>query len=557
MPISKQEIIRAISIFLNMPKFLQKLTFASLLFFMALVVFQRCAQTASPPGGKKDTLAPKMIISIPLNKSKNYIGKKIELNFNEYVNIRNLNQELLITPNVGTYETRIRPTGLTLLLDSTLKANTTYTFNFRNAIEDMSERNIGKNIKLVFSTGTDIDSLQISGHVKQLETNKKVESVLVGLYPYIDTLRIDLAKPYYFTKTDTSGNYQIENIAAGKYYMAAFADINNNLIYNSNKESVDFITQNYIDLNSNQFQDFNIALQNQDPLKISKTTSTAKTVLYELSRGVKDIDIDPKTLAYQIESYRNLRFYVGNVEHQDTVRITANITDSLNRKTTLLLKLKFREANKKEKPTTAALRMEVIPASNHLLSPEDSIVIKFQKPIARVNTKAISFVTGPDEEIQLPDEAFRWNKFVNELSIQKSYLPLRTKFELKFAKHAFVSVEKDSSQIFTQAFEFQDLENYGSISGRINSPKGNHLFQLIKSDTKEIAYQQIGLNTFNFPHVEPGIYELRAIEDRNGNGIWDLGNFKTKQKPESIYFFPNKIKLKANFQISDVLISIQ
>jgi len=291
-------------------------------------------------------------------------------------------------------------------------------------------------------------------------------------------------------------------------------------------------------------------------MKISKTTSTAKTVLYELSRGVKEIDIEPKTLAYQIESNRNLRFYVGNVEHQDTVRITANVIDSLNRVTTLSLKLKFREANKKEKPTTAALRMEVFPASNHLLSPEDSISIKFPKPIAFINTKAISFITGPDEEIQLPDEAYRWNKFVNELSIQKSYLPLRTKFELKLGKHAFVSVEKDSSQTFTQAFEFQDLENYGSISGRIDSPKGNHLFQLIKSNTKSVAYQQIGLNTFNFQHVEPGIYELRAIADRNGNGFWDLGNFKTKQKPESIYFFPNKIKLKANFQISDVLISI-
>jgi uncharacterized protein (DUF2141 family) len=520
-------------------------------------MFQRCAQTASPPGGKKDTLAPKIVTSIPLNKSKIYTGKKIELNFNEYVTIRNLNQELLITPNVGTYETRIRPTGVTLLLDSTLHKNTTYTFNFRNAIEDMSERNKGKNIKLVFSTGSDIDSLQINGQVKHLETNKKLESILVGLYPYTDTLRIDQAKPYYFTKTDTSGNYQIENIAAGKYYMAAFNDINNNLVYNSNKEPVDFITQNFIDLKKSQTQDFKIALQNQDPLKISKTTSTAKTVLYELSRGVKSIELQPKNLSYQIESHRNLRFYVGTVEHQDTVRISAIVTDSLNRKTTLALKLKFREPNKKEKVVNTPLRMEVLPASNHLLSPEDSIVIKFQKPIALINTKAISFVTGPDEEIQLPDEAYNWNSYVNELSIQKAYLPLRNRFELKFAKHAFVSVEKDSSQIFTQAFEFQDLENYGSISGSINTAKGKHVFQLIKSDTKALAYQQTGENTFNFPHVEPGLYELRAIEDRNGNGLWDLGNFKTKEKPESIYFFPGKIKLKANFQISDVLISTQ
>ena len=104
------------------------------LFITALLMIQSCAQMASPPGGKKDTLAPKLVTSVPLNKSKNYKGKKLELTFNEYVNVKNLNQELLITPNIGTYETRIRPNGLSILLDSTLKDQTTYTFNFRNAI---------------------------------------------------------------------------------------------------------------------------------------------------------------------------------------------------------------------------------------------------------------------------------------------------------------------------------------------------------------------------------------------------------------------------------------
>ena len=192
------------------------------------LLLQSCAQMASPPGGKKDTLAPKILSSSPLHKSKNFKGKKIELTFSEYVNVRNLNQELLITPSVGTYETKLRPTGLSLLLDSALKENTTYTFNFRNAIEDMSERNVGKNIKLVFSTSENIDSLSIQGKVKSLQLNKAVENVLVALYPFTDTLRIDKTKPYYFTKTDTSGLYVLENIAAGKYYMAAFQDLNNN-----------------------------------------------------------------------------------------------------------------------------------------------------------------------------------------------------------------------------------------------------------------------------------------------------------------------------------------
>ena len=72
------------------------------LFITTLLIIQSCAQMANPPGGKKDTLAPQLVTSIPLNKSKNYKGKKLELTFNEYINVRNLNQELLITPNIGT-----------------------------------------------------------------------------------------------------------------------------------------------------------------------------------------------------------------------------------------------------------------------------------------------------------------------------------------------------------------------------------------------------------------------------------------------------------------------
>ena len=147
-----------------MHKFLK--TSLLIIFFglgISLVLLQSCAQMASPPGGKKDTLAPVVTSSIPLNKSKNFKGQKIELNFNEYITVKSLNQELLITPTIGNYETRIRPTGLTLLLDSALKDKTTYTFNFRNAIEDVAERNKGKNIKLVFSTAETIDSSRQTG----------------------------------------------------------------------------------------------------------------------------------------------------------------------------------------------------------------------------------------------------------------------------------------------------------------------------------------------------------------------------------------------------------
>jgi hypothetical protein len=250
------------------------------------------------------------------------------------------------------------------VLDSALKDHTTYTFNFRNAVEDIAERNKGKNIKLVFSTANTIDSLKIEGRVKHLLTNKKADNITVGLYPYTDSLSIDKAKPYYFVRTDTSGTYALENLAAGKYYIAAFDDANNNLLYNSAKESVDFLTEPFIDLQKNEKRDFKIALQNQDPLKLSKTTSTAKTILYEFSRGIKAADLhfsSSEKPLYQIENDRNLRIYAGGLNKADTLKIEAAVEDSVGRKYEFKLKAKFRELAKKEKSTYVALGFDVFP----------------------------------------------------------------------------------------------------------------------------------------------------------------------------------------------------
>lgn len=524
----------------------------------ALLIVLSCAQMASPPGGKKDTLAPKLITSIPLNKSKNYTGKKLELTFNEYVNVRNLNQELLITPNVGTYQTRIRPNGLSILLDSALKDQTTYTFNFRNSIEDMSERNVGKNIKLVFSTSSNIDSLSITGKIKSMDQNKAFENVLVGLYPYHDTLRIDKSKPYYFTKTDTSGIYTLENLAQGKYYMAAFIDGNNNLLYNSNKEPVDFMTEPFFTLTKNETKNFSISLQNLDPLKITKTTSTAKTVLYEMSRGIKSLALEnKKDLIYQIEGNKNIRIYIKNQDAKDTLFLSANVTDSLDRNYKIPLKVKFREIVKKEKIVQTPLQVTYLPFQGKYVSPEDSLVLNFPKPVISWDSKRVQFKTEENETITLPDEAYLWNKYSNQLTIKKSFLPYREKFTLHLEKGAFVSAENDSSDLQKQAFQFQDLEEYGSIEGKVGERPQHYIVQLLNASNMQVLYEQTTSQKFNFLHVEPGIYIIRAIEDKNRNGYKDIGNFLLKTKPESIFYLDGKIKLKANFQITDLLINTQ
>ena len=213
----------------------------------------------------------------------------------------------------------------------------------------------------------------------------------MGLYPYNDTLRIDKSKPYYFTKTDTSGIYTLENLAQGKYYMAAFIDGNNNLIYNSNKEPVDFMTEPFFTLNKNETKNFSISLQNLDPLKITKITSTAKTVLYEMSRGIKALELEnKKDLIYQIEGNKNIRIYVKNQEVKDTLFLNANLVDSLDRNYKIPLKVKFRELIRKEKVTQTPLTLSYLPTQGKYVSPEDSLVLTFPKPVISWDSKRVN-----------------------------------------------------------------------------------------------------------------------------------------------------------------------
>jgi len=543
-------------------KIKQFFLFAWVLLIFSIIIGS-CAQVASPPGGKKDTLSPQIVSSIPAQKSKNYSGRKIELTFNEYVDIKNVNQELLVTPSIGFFETKINPKGLSILLDSNLKQQTTYTFNFRNAVSDISERNVAKNVKLVFSTGSLIDSLSIKGNVKHLENNKNVENALVALYPYTDTLSIEKIKPYYFTKTDTSGNYLLENLAAGKYFMASFIDINNNLLVNSNKEAFDLYPAKMLDLKSPiENINFKLSVQNRDSLKIVKTTTTAKTILYEFNRGLKKVSIKSsknkqEKFVYQIENKQNLRLFKGTIDPIDTLYLDITTVDSLDREKVFKVKSKFREPNKKEKISKQVFNFIVTPKPTSKFSPIDSIIIDFQKPLASWNIQKLYFKKDSLHFMAIDKNNIKLNSQQNQLIIPYTIIP-KKKVSLILEKNAFISIEQDTSDKFEIPIEKENVENYGLISGKLINPKKNttYIVQLLNERDYSIAYQQKTKDVFSFSYILPETYLIRVIEDITNDGYWTPGNIKTYSKPERIFFFSGKLKLKANFELTDNTIFI-
>ena len=533
--------------------------------FILLIAYQyflsSCAQVKAPPGGDKDTLSPQIVRSFPLNQSLNFKEKRIELEFDEYIKTTNLRTELLVTPSIGFYETKIKPKSVTLLLDSALKDNTTYTFNFREGIEDATERNKGLNIKLVFSTSDQIDSLSIKGQVKDLFSNEEIEKALVGLYPWSDSLRIDQVKPYYFTQTDTSGFFNLENLAWGKYYLAAFTDKNANLIFNPNEEKIDFITDQYIELDTNErYFHFQLAPSNLDSIRLGKTSVNAKTIQFDFRKPFKEyqiLNIDSLKLPFQNIKNQSLIFYNNRSISGDTLDLSLRLTDSLDRDSTYSLQVYFRESIEKKEREKGSFNFIRKSNGRSRLDPNDSLILEFKMPIAKINSDSIWFYEDSTNFKVYPIEKYRINYDKTTITIPSELLPKKHSFWIDFKSNAFINIDQDTSSRGIMKLEYEDPDIYGIIRGRIGRPNENvqYIVQLNSDKNGRIEYQQRINREFNFINIVPNLYKIRVIEDKNKNGYWDQGNYLKKIKPEKVFFYEGEIKLKSYFEITDILIN--
>lgn len=525
-------------------------------FIIAEMLFS-CAQIVAPTGGKKDTLAPKIVKTFPNNQSKGFSGKLIEIQFDEYVSVNNIQQQLSITPNLeGTYETKILPKGARLTFDKPFRENTTYSFNFRNTFKDMNEGNPAKNVRLVFSTGKYIDSLEVSGKVKNPQTNKPMLDISVGLYVFSDTLNPKKMKPYYFMKTDTSGNFKIENVAAGKYRIYAIGDGNNNLLYEEAKELFGIIKDTITLKNSVQNLEINMANMNKTPNKVLKPRSTSNYYYLEYSRGIKKVAINfankKDSMVYQQMDARNVRIFNTNNASTDTIKVKFLVTDSLDRIFTHDQKIKFKVRTKKD---TVGVKEEFTFKTNpsngqEVDLKEAGFVFTFTKPIKNYDLGKLEFMNDTLVRVPVTEKDIKWNTEKTELKIQLDAKKPKESIRLKIQKGAFISVENDSTGKLVSSYPLRDPENYGIISGEVRNPKKKGFIVELLDEKYDIVKKVDNISKYQFDFVKPGIYYIRLVVDENRNSQWDAGDLEKNILPEVIQVKDEKIKLKANFELT-------
>lgn len=190
-----------------------------------ILVSPGCANIIPPTGGPRDSLPPVLLNATPADSTLNFRSKKITFTFNEYIQLENVFQNLIVSPNPAqnpNVEGRLRE--VTVTLRDTLEANTTYTLDFGNAIRDNNEGNPLKNFTYAFSTGDVLDSFRLTGTVRLAENNKVDSTMIVVLHENLNDSAVSKLRPRYVARVNGNGSFIFRNLPEGQFGLFAMKD---------------------------------------------------------------------------------------------------------------------------------------------------------------------------------------------------------------------------------------------------------------------------------------------------------------------------------------------
>jgi len=549
-----------------------------------------CARQTSPTGGPKDTIPPILnkLQSNPKNGQTNFKSQQIELAFNESVILNNPKDQIIITPDIRKeYDITAKKNRVIINLKSELEDTTTYAFNFREAIEDITEKNAPPELKLAFSTGSYIDSLSFSGRVFDPITSKEVKELTVAIYQQ-DTFNIFEHKPVYFSKTNVKGIYTIANLKPGNYRIYAFDDKNKNLIVDSKSELYGFLRD--VKRLTTNMKSIAIPVIRLDarPLKLTSARPSGTFFNIKTSKNLKTYRItspesEPLYSSFG-EDNANIRIYNTLIE-KDSIPIHLMAMDSIDNAIDTTLFLKFSQrVLRPEAFKTSASTFQVSAHKGTL-----SGTLQFTKPILHINYDSIFFRIDSLTIIPIQPADLTIDTVHNTINVQKTFnktllvqkppaitsgpavqdrreakekelrtLAKKIRNELYIAPATFISIERDSSAKVTQTIEPSTLETTGVILVQIQTNEPNYIIQLLAKDNS-ILKQKINTPAATFEDLPPGEYQLRLVIDRDQNQHWSPGNFLKNEEPETIVFYKTEkgmlpINLKANWELGPLLI---
>lgn len=526
-------------------------------FFLALagLALWQCAKRGNPTGGEKDIIPPKLTKAEPENYSINFKAQKIRLYFDELVKLEDAQNQLIVSPPFK-HAPEMKPLSgaskyIEVTIKDTLRENTTYTLNFGQSIVDNNEGNPNSFFSYVFSTGTYIDSLKVSGAVKDAFNRKADEYISVMLYE-LDSAYTDSTiyknPPNYLTSTsDSLPLFELKNLKAGNYAIFALKDVNKNNIFDQRQDKIGFL-QDTISIPTDSIYLLNL-FKEQPDYSISVPSYVAKNrILFGYQGDNRDFKIE--TLTSLPDSVKTI---VLKEREKDTLNYWLTPTD--------LDSIIFTVTNEKlEKIDTFTVKSRKLPLDSLRLGTsisgkmnfEDTFSVLANTPLKSLDTTRIGLVLN---DSLLAPYTYLLDTIGNKIDFDFAVEP-NQKYRFSLLPGAvtdFFGVQNDTLNYNISTGSYAD---YGNLRVTIN---GDIRFPMIVQLTEEkgevkrelIAERPV---TFEFNNLEPGKYRVRVIFDDNGNGVWDTGNYLKKIQPEKISYYPDIIDVRANWELEQTFI---
>ena len=571
------------------------------------VTLYRCAHPVMPSGGPKDITPPTIISSVPPNGSANFTGRKIVLNTDEYPVLENIMQEALISPPMKEFpDFTTRGKSIQIKFNEELRANTTYSVYFGNAIVDLTEGNPLHNYSFIFSTGTYVDSLSLYGVVQNAQNLLPEEQVYVMLYrDDNDTIPSDslpyLVEPYYVSKTDASGKFSLNGLANLSYKIFALKDQNSNFIFDQPGEEIAFLDtllHPYFDKNVFQekalpeidtlpedfqvdtlqarldslYQDsvFNAKYAGLSLMMFAQYDSTQRllkaellrrnTLQFSFAQPARDIDLipmnfNPDTLWYLEKFSANhdtITWYLKTLPIDTLEMFVFNGLDTLGQ---LSLRLdpdkttgRARQNKKKDAAKEYLEWKSNIKSGNLILTKKPEIT--FAQPMVTNHTDSAFLIAGPDT---IANPTFVFTDSLHQTIQFPIDIVEETRYKIYYPDSSFIDWNGFFNSEISVSFTPKPLKEYGIFTISLQ-PDHEQPYILQMINDKETVFKQVEFTSDTNVVLEfltPGKYLFKVIFDDNGNHQWDPGHYNTKLQPERVIYLGKEITIRANWEVEE------
>jgi|JI10StandDraft_1071094.scaffolds.fasta_scaffold31804_2 hypothetical protein len=534
-----------------------------LVFFISILVFVRCATPSYPTGGERDSTPPKVLSVSPPDSMLNFVGNEIVFKFNEFVQIENPQQTVLITPSPKEFPSIVaRKKELVIKFKEALLDSTTYSISFNNGLKDLNEGNPLENFTYVFSTGPTLDSLILKGNLFFSETTTFPPNTFVGLYKNLDDSVLYKQKPDYIFNLKSEGPFQFNNLKAGSFRCFALSDKNFNFIYDLPSEFVGF-AKDIIIISADSVQTLDLTLFKslESKFRISNYSNTFtngggfielnKPIDFNTKWALKESNDSLKILFSELNEERNIiNFWVDNLKEKVNYKLGLFIKDEMVDSINVVSK-SISESNSFLSLTTTQLnKLKIVD-----IKPDNILILKSSIPLDSNQCLNEAFLMDSISRRVKKIGYLVDNQFItiNDVVLDTSYN------QLIFPKNSLVSfngLTNDSIVFNLKSVKANDLGSL-KLSFELPSDSINYIIKIYNTNagfSEIIRVNKVSNFIWFKENLFPGNYNLEIVFDENFDGLFTNGSINDFKMPEYKFSYSKPITLKNNWDLEENIV---